>query len=208
MAASTQIRHRDREATTAQPPDMRACDKEEERQCMDGTCVARIDLCPEEEMMSQDTILIMIGVGMAVVLFLIVLYCLQQRRSTLDNPQPVDTLDDLENPELLIPPPPYEEALNVTLYPPTPQMQRTTRMSSAEEPVTPPPNYDAALHILAQSYESVLTASGKNSVASPLLRRSLSSEHVANNQRLRTHVPQGGLGAQPEMVLQDRVIHN
>ena len=38
-------------------------------------------------MLNQDTILIMIGVGMGVILFLIMLYCLQQRRSANTNQQ-------------------------------------------------------------------------------------------------------------------------
>ena len=41
----------------------------------------------EEEMLNQDTILIMVGVGMGVVLFLVMLYCLQQRRSANTNQQ-------------------------------------------------------------------------------------------------------------------------
>lgn len=163
--------------------EVQVCDTKDQRQCADGTCVKRMELCPEEERMSQDTILIMIGVGMGVVLFLIVLYCLQQRRNEADNMQPAVDVEDIENPELLIPPPSYEEALNVSLYPPTPQMQRTGRVPSSEEPITPPPNYDTALHILAQSHESVLTE--KNRVASPLLRKALSLEHVGNNSQRR-----------------------
>ena len=38
-------------------------------------------------MLNQDTILIMVGVGMGVVLFLVMLYCLQQRRSANTNQQ-------------------------------------------------------------------------------------------------------------------------
>ena len=49
------------------------------------SCV--FSLTAEEEMMNQDTILIMIGVGMGVVLFLIMLYCLQQRRNADPNQQ-------------------------------------------------------------------------------------------------------------------------
>ena len=37
--------------------------------------------------MNQDTILIMVGVGMAVIFFLIILYCLQQRKAQNDQPQ-------------------------------------------------------------------------------------------------------------------------
>ena len=33
-------------------------------------------------------------------------------------------LEETEHPELLMPPPTYDDAVNVNLYPPTPQMQR------------------------------------------------------------------------------------
>ena len=46
----------------------------------------------EEEMLNQDTILIMIGVGMGVVLFLILLYCLQQHRNANSEQQREYTL--------------------------------------------------------------------------------------------------------------------
>ncbi|KAL8590521.1 hypothetical protein ACOMHN_010957 [Nucella lapillus] len=173
--------HPDMETTTRMPPTM--CNPQTQRQCADGACISRMDLCPEEEMLNQDTILIMIGVGMGVVLFLILLYCLQQRRSASAEQQGVSTAgDELDHPELLMPPPSYREAMDVGLYPPTPQRNR--RIPSYEEPITPPPNYETALNILAQSHESVLVGKDGAAPSSPthgttsVLRRTLSVEHV------------------------------
>ncbi|KAK7114065.1 uncharacterized protein [Littorina saxatilis] len=151
------------------------CQPDSQRQCMDGSCISRMELCPEEEMMNQDTVLIMIGVGMGVVLFLIMLYCLQQRHNTGTERQSLN-YDETDHPELLMPPPAYDEAVNINLYPPTPQRNR--RIPSAEEPITPPPNYDAALHILAQSQENVFASKEAAAEASPVLRRAVSVEHV------------------------------
>ena len=33
-------------------------------------------------------------------------------------------MDETDHPELLMPPPAYDDAVDITLYPPTPQMQR------------------------------------------------------------------------------------
>ncbi|XP_076470911.1 uncharacterized protein LOC143300851 [Babylonia areolata] len=160
------------------------CNLETQRQCADGSCIPRMELCPEEEMLNQDTILIMIGVGMGVVLFLIILYCLQQRRSAGTDQGVPGTAEEMDNPELLMPPPSYREAMDVYLYPPTPQTTRNRHsVPSLEEPITPPPNYDAALSILAQSHESVLVGKEGATASSPtgttpVLRRTLSIEHV------------------------------
>ena len=51
------------------------------------------------------------------------------------------------------------------------------QISSAEEPITPPPNYDAALHILAQSQENIFV-SKEAATPSPVLRRALSVENI------------------------------
>lgn len=48
------------------------------------------------------------------------------------------------------------------------------RISLSEEPRTPPPNYDAALYILAHSHDSVCPK--KEERKSPLIRRSVSTE--------------------------------
>lgn len=152
------------------------CDADTQRQCLDGSCILRTELC-QEETMNQDTILIMVGVGVGVVLFLVLLYCLQQRRNAHADQQAVN-IDDVDSPELLMPPPTYDEAVNIHLYPPTPQMQRIIRIPSTEEPVTPPPNYDTALHILAQSQENLCSAAKSKQ----LLRRAISVEHVGINR--------------------------
>lgn len=62
-------------------------------------------------------------------------------------------------------------------------MQR--RIPSIEEPITPPPNYDAALHILAQSQNNIFTAKGTPR-ASPVVRRSLSVDQI---NRKRSNIP-------------------
>ena len=54
-------------------------------------------------------------------------------------------------------------------------------MSSSEEPpLTPPPNYDVALNILAQSHESVLVDRKSQSI-SPVVRRSVSVDHSVSS---------------------------
>lgn len=139
------------------------CELYGEKACNDGRCIPKIELCPEEQLMNQNTILIMIVVGIAVVIFLIVLYCFQQRqrsasRIRLRNQMSLDGGDmDGDRSSLFEPPPAYDEAIDTRLYPPTPQMNRDRlqRPPSEDQPLTPPPNYDTALQILARSHESV-----------------------------------------------------
>ncbi|XP_069111922.1 uncharacterized protein [Argopecten irradians] len=163
-----------------------ACSFNGDRQCEDGSCIKAVDLCPEEQLMNQNTILIMIVVGLAVVIFLIVLYCFQQRQrvGTRRNGSFTDgNRDDEDHASLYMPPPTYEEVVTTDLYPPTPQMRLARgRMTSSEEPpMTPPPNYDAALTILARSHESVF---GKTPFmrrnSSCVSRRSFSVDNVNN----------------------------
>lgn len=165
------------------------CSFNGERQCEDGSCIKAVDLCPEEQLMNQNTILIMIVVGLAVVIFLIVLYCFQQRqRDGQRRPgsgRETSHLDEEDNASLYMPPPSYDEVVTTDLYPPTPQMRLARgRMSSSEEPpMTPPPNYDIALTILARSHESVM---GKAPVmrrkSSCVSRRSISVDNVTNRE--------------------------
>ena len=61
------------------------------------------------------------------------------------------------------------------------QFQR--RRISSDEPLTPPPNYDAALIILARSQDSVLTKSRRKS---SVYRRSVSLEQMNNYQNERS----------------------
>ncbi|VDI70790.1 uncharacterized protein LOC143080977 isoform X1 [Mytilus galloprovincialis] len=183
--------------TVPKEPEYRSCELSGEKTCNDGRCISKIDLCPEEQLMNQNTILIMIVVGIAVVIFLIVLYCFQQRqrnasRSRLRNQTSIDNDMDPERSSLFEPPPAYNEAIDTRLYPPTPQMLRDRALrppSEDQPPMTPPPNYDTALQILARSHESVL---GKP----PLLRRQSSttssfrrsfSFDLLNNQTVTTN---------------------
>ncbi|XP_033755407.1 uncharacterized protein LOC117338245 [Pecten maximus] len=162
------------------------CSFNGERQCEDGSCIQAVDLCPEEQLMNQNTILIMIVVGLAVVIFLIVLYCFQQRQRE-GNRRPGSFTeangDDEDHASLYMPPPTYEEVVTTDLYPPTPQMRLARgRITSTEEPpMTPPPNYDVALTILARSHESVF---GKipfiRRKSSCVSRRSFSVDNVNN----------------------------
>ncbi|CAC5370775.1 unnamed protein product [Mytilus coruscus] len=162
--------------TVPKEPEYSSCELSGEKTCNDGRCISKIDLCPEEQLMNQNTILIMIVVGIAVVIFLIVLYCFQQRqrnasRSRLRNQTSIDNDMEPERSSLFEPPPAYDEAIDTRLYPPTPQMLRDRSLrppSEDQPPMTPPPNYDTALQILARSHESVL---GKP----PLLRRQSST---------------------------------
>ncbi|CAG2190253.1 unnamed protein product [Mytilus edulis] len=65
----------------------------------------------------------------------------------------------IQKESLFEPPPAYNEAIDTRLYPPTPQMLRDRALrppSEDQPPMTPPPNYDTALQILAKSHESVL----------------------------------------------------
>ncbi|ESO89759.1 hypothetical protein LOTGIDRAFT_234148 [Lottia gigantea] len=166
-----------------------------ERRCADGSCIYKNDLCEEEQILNQNTILIMIVIGMAVVIFLIILYCFQQKtRRSGTNRNSLRAfeagLDDGDNASLYNPPPTYDEVITSGLYPATPQTRRNIRMSSSEEPITPPPNYEAALTILAQSHESVLVnKNSKNSV----FRRSVSVDSMgrqtSGNNTTETRTP-------------------
>ncbi|KAL5020993.1 hypothetical protein ScPMuIL_000148 [Solemya velum] len=156
-----------------------------ERLCEDGSCVQTVDLCPEEQLMNKNTILIMIVVGMAVVIFLIILYCFQRRtrRSNMSlrlrsQAEAVVALADNEsdNISLFLPPPTYNEVMTTDLYPPTPELRRQVQPSIEEPPLTPPPNYDAALNILAQSHECVFSI--KQEEPRTIARRSISLDFL------------------------------
>jgi hypothetical protein len=45
----------------------------------------------------------------------------------------VDDIDEFDHPDLLMPPPDYDEAVNVSLYPPTPQMHRSVSSSVSKQ---------------------------------------------------------------------------
>ncbi|OWF42038.1 uncharacterized protein LOC110461658 [Mizuhopecten yessoensis] len=191
MNISTKAMQKIGSALTSMIPRMEShsnppCSFNGERQCEDGSCIQAVDLCPEEQLMNQNTILIMIVVGLAVVIFLIVLYCFQQRQRE-GNRRPSSMTetnrDEEDHASLYMPPPTYEEVVTTDLYPPTPQMRLARgRITSIEEPpMTPPPNYDAALSILARSHESVF---GKipfmRRKSSCVSRRSFSVDNVNN----------------------------
>ncbi|BFZ19189.1 hypothetical protein BsWGS_22228 [Bradybaena similaris] len=165
-------------STTSTPGYSGPCPSSGHRQCKDGSCIAKVDLCAEEQTMNQNTIFIMIVVGMVVVIVLIILYCFQQRsqRRALHRNANQGNFDsvmvDGDNTSLNMPPPSYDEVVNTNLYPATPVLQRS--ISAAEEPRTPPPNYDTALDILASSHDSILPSKQKSK--SPVVRRSVSTE--------------------------------
>lgn len=173
--------------------DKKACEVESYRLCADGSCISQVDLCPEEQLMNQNTILIMIVVGLAVVIFLIVLYCFQQRNRSPTHSRGRSVRssgtngDEADRISLFLPPPTYDEVITTNLYPPTPQIfHRRDRITSSEEPpMTPPPNYDTALMLLSRSHESVLSPSYDTAPKRPSLnrghRRSLSVDHLSPN---------------------------
>lgn len=152
--------------------------------CEDGSCIARVELCPEEQLMNQNTILIMIVVGLAVVVFLVILYCFQQRQRRANREYGTDTgyTDECDNASLYAPPPDYEEVINSDRYPATPETRRLRQLSIDEprSPMTPPPNYDTALVILAMSQDSVLSKPRRHS---SIYRRSMSVEQMAHNRQ-------------------------
>ncbi|XP_060608211.1 uncharacterized protein LOC132760275 isoform X2 [Ruditapes philippinarum] len=173
--AATHIR-RPISGTSSRP---RRCMSEGERMCEDGSCIARVELCPEEQLMNQNTILIMIIVGLAVVVFLAILYCFQKRQQQANRQLGGDSgmSDDCDNESLYAPPPAYEEVVNSNMYPATPEQRRLHQLSLEEprSPMTPPPNYASALIILAQSEESI---SSKQHSQSDLIRRSVSMDQI------------------------------
>ncbi|XP_062608916.1 uncharacterized protein LOC134270676 isoform X2 [Saccostrea cucullata] len=171
--------------------DRTRCELENYRLCADGSCISQVDLCPEEQLMNQNTILIMIVVGLAVVIFLIVLYCFQQRNRSPSHVRgrsvrSSGTNDEADRVSLFLPPPTYDEVITTNLYPPTPQiLQRRDRIASSEEPMTPPPNYDTALILLSRSHESVLSPKYEGVPKRPAVsnghRRSLSVDQLSPN---------------------------
>lgn len=175
--AATRIR-RPVSATSMKP---HRCSSDGERMCEDGSCIARVELCPEEQLMNQNTILIMIIVGLAVVVFLAILYCFQKRQQRANRQLGVDSglSDECDNESLYAPPPAYEEVINSNMYPVTPETRRLRQLSQEEarSPITPPPNYASALVILAQSEESL---SSKQRSQSNLIRRSISLDQIQN----------------------------
>ncbi|CAG5121713.1 unnamed protein product [Candidula unifasciata] len=177
-----EVRVRSNTKSTTVPGHGGPCPSSGHRQCKDGSCIAKVDLCAEEQTMNQNTIFIMIVVGMVVVIVLIILYCFQQRsqRRALRRHAIQGNLDsvvgDGDNTSLNMPPPSYEEVVNTNLYPATPVLQRG--MSAVDEPRTPPPNYDTALDILASSHDSILPL--KQASKSLVVRRSVSTEFGLN----------------------------
>ncbi|XP_059178064.1 uncharacterized protein LOC131957348 [Physella acuta] len=169
-------------STTYTPPYTPGpCVSSGHRRCIDGSCIASVDLCPEEQQLNQNTIIIMLVVGMACILFLVVLYCYKQRKAlrrqehnSSNHAAFESVIGEGDNASMNLPPPSYDEVINSNLYPVTPVFQRNARITSFEEPRTPPPNYDAALDILAHSQESVLPI--KTQPISPVVRRSISTE--------------------------------
>ncbi|XP_005099615.1 uncharacterized protein LOC101860334 [Aplysia californica] len=170
------------DSASTRKPDTGPCLSSGHRRCSDGSCIARVDLCPEDKVVNQNTILIMVVVGMAVVVFLLLLYCFQQRaqrfRQQQDQSRSEVGHEDGDNASLNMPPPTYDEVINTNLYPPTPVLQRNIRIPSSEEPITPPPNYDTALTILANSLDSVVPS--KSEPKSPVVRRSVSTDFSLN----------------------------
>ncbi|CAL1535269.1 unnamed protein product [Lymnaea stagnalis] len=182
---------RDNMASTHKPYYPGPCLSSGHRRCVDGSCIASVDLCPEEQQLNQNTIVIMLVVGMAVIIILLVLYCYKQRslrRRAQNSPIQQTTfesgLGEADNSSLNMPPPTYDEVINTNLYPPTPIFQRNTRTSYGEEPRTPPPNYDAALDILAHSQELVFPT--KSQPLTPVVRRSVSTEFSTTTRSSRS----------------------
>ncbi|KAK0062689.1 hypothetical protein Bpfe_007894 [Biomphalaria pfeifferi] len=156
------------------------------RRCMDGSCIASVDLCPEELELNKSTIVIMLVIGLTVLFCLLILYCYKQRsqrrrQETNNNQHFVSENEDIS---LNIPPPNYDEVVSSNLYPVTPVFQRSMRTSYGEEPRTPPPNYDAALDILAHSSETLM--SSKTQPINPVVRRSISTEFNNAGRSLRS----------------------
>lgn len=132
--------------------------------CENGECVSIHNLCPEQNNINQSTMLIMVIVGLTIIIFLIILYCLQQRGRNQTHNLSVESHTDQnssaegDNLSLYQPPPPYEEVMSTSIYPNTRVMhQRMNSFTINVPPPTPPPNYDAALHILARSQEFAST---------------------------------------------------
>lgn len=185
--------NRTRDSPMGLDPNPSTCEVENYRLCADGSCISQVDLCPEEQLMNQNTILIMIVVGLAVVIFLIVLYCFQQRNRSPTHSRGRSVRssgtngDEADRISLFLPPPTYDEVITTNLYPPTPQIfHRRDRITSSEElPMTPPPNYDTALILLSRSHESVLSPSYDTVPKRPSLnrghRRSLSVDQLSPN---------------------------
>ncbi|KAL3860400.1 hypothetical protein ACJMK2_010525 [Sinanodonta woodiana] len=185
VAGYKKMENKSASTTSKHPADVQHCSEMGERQCEDGSCILRVDLCPEEELMNQNTILIMIVVGLAIIIFLIILYCFQQRKRRLGRMISMineeEDAEDSDHASLYAPPPTYHEVISTDLYPPTPQQQpKRNRMSSTEEPRTPPPTYDIALHLLAVSDDSILNKL-KKPCPSKLIQRSLSLNQIGSN---------------------------
>ncbi|GAB1599244.1 uncharacterized protein LOC115211733 isoform X1, partial [Argonauta hians] len=171
------------------------------KRCKNGSCVSDISLCTEREDTTH-TILVMIIIGLAIIIFLTIIYCLQQRgrnraQTTSESQIEVNSSAEIDpdNLSLYQPPPPYEEVISTNRYPITPVIQRMQSFS-LNVPATPPPNYETALHILARSQEIVNTKpalSSSPSHHSPIRRcRSediLSPQNLHNNFTF-THIPQ------------------
>jgi len=147
-------------------------------------------------------VLVMTVVAVAVVVYLLVLYCLQQRRqghrrtrvrgsvrrlaraehnidSDLDTADGDNTSLDMPPPNYHLLPPTYDEVVNTDQYPVSRRgsLQRNMRISSFDEPITPPPNYDAALDIIANSYYGYGSMCPSKPVpVRPVVRRCISTD--------------------------------
>ncbi|XP_052829831.1 uncharacterized protein LOC106874312 isoform X1 [Octopus bimaculoides] len=168
---------------------------EQHKRCKNGSCVSDISLCSDKED-NVNTILVMIIIGLAIVIFLTIVYCLQQRgrhraQTTSDSQMEVNSSADVESDNLSLyqPPPPYEEVISTNRYPMTPERQRMQSFS-LNVPVTPPPNYETALNILARSQEIVNTKPSLSSSPShPDSMRRCRSEDILSPQHLRDNLP-------------------
>uniref|UniRef100_A0A0B6YNT2 Uncharacterized protein n=1 Tax=Arion vulgaris TaxID=1028688 RepID=A0A0B6YNT2_9EUPU len=178
-------------STSLPVPDNNPCVYNGQKRCTDESCASRMDICPEEQLIDQTTVFILLTVGMVVSVLLIVLYCFQKRRQRstqhrgIDHVTFVPIIGDGDNASLYMPPPAYEEVVGSSLYQVISASQRNaSRMSLPEEPRTPPPNYDAALYILAHNHDYTVFPT-KVEPKSPVVRRSISTEFGGNSRTSR-----------------------
>lgn len=175
-------------AYTMKPTREQTCVHIGKQQCKNGECVLSISMCPEQNNISQSTMLIMVIVGLTIVIFLIILYCLQQRgrnrmqslsESHTDQNSSGEVDNNIDNLSLYLPPPPYEEVVSSSIYPNTRIMHQRMNSFTLNVPPTPPPNYNAALNILARSQEIVSTKGNQipsTQQKQPSIRRCQSEE--------------------------------
>jgi len=147
------------------------------RLCADETtCILKDSICPDEDLIQQKSVLIMVVIGMAVVIFLLILYCFQQRSQEHSQRRETRTETDSyigDNASFYLPPPTYEEVIGSNLYPCSSVAHQTMVPAS---PTTPPPNYDAALTILENSKNSSVIPPAFTNMNGPVIRRSVSTD--------------------------------